>query len=543
MRYPDLDTVMQEAAAAPTPSGGGVSYDGASKLDGLSLWQPPLRSADMDMLPEKASLDARSRDILRNDAYAASGSAIHKDSIVGEEYRLNAKLSSRLLFGKEDSVWEDEANEEIETRFRLYAESSSNWADRQGVNTLTGLVRLAIGTHLSGGEVLATAEWTDDGRPYASNMLMIDADRLQSPISASIADWKIRNGVERDKGGRPIAYHIRNGHPTDPAYIANRLGDTRRVRRATPWGRPLVLHIYETLRPDQSRGLAAMVTALGEMRMLKHFRRSELERAVIAASYAMSIESDFPPEAAALMGGGNADANPYVDGMGEMMQMQAEYMKHADNIHMTGAKIPVLPPNTKLHIQNPGAESPAGSNFEASSLRHIAAALNLSYEEVSRDYTKTNYSSGRLAEGKSLQGMRPRKRLVADGTANFIYRLWLEEAVNYNDLECFKRRNMPSFYDAQNADIYTRCEWIGAGQALIDPLKETQADILSIKSGLMTQESAVTKRGGDWRLVKKQQKRERELDKSLGNPSLYDNVGSSDMQNALGATPREPAEE
>ena len=81
----------------------------------------------------------------RNDAYVAGGAALHKDSIVGEEYRLNARISSKLLFGVQDDKWDAEAQEEIETRFHFYAESPNNWADAQRVNTLTGMVRQAVG--------------------------------------------------------------------------------------------------------------------------------------------------------------------------------------------------------------------------------------------------------------------------------------------------------------------------------------------------------------------------------------------------------------
>jgi len=538
---PVSDAVAPSTAMAA--AGGGVAFDGSSTVDQLATWAPALRSADGDMLFEKPRLDARSRDMLRNDAFVAGGATVHKDNIVGEQYRLNARPNSKILFGAEDETWETEAQEEIETRFALWAESPMCWPDAQRVNTLTDLVRMAVGTHVAGGEVLATAEWDDDGRPFASNMLMIDADRLSTPADINtLMNPRIRAGVERTKRGAPIAYHIRNDHPSDFFLNYQPMGQAtwKRVKRFNSWGRQQVLHIYESLRPDQTRGLASMVTALGEMRMLKHFRKSELQRAVVAASYAASIETDLPSDAAMAMGAGQSSENPYTSALQEFMAMQAEYQGSARNIHMEGAKIPVFMPNTHLKIQNPGAESPLGDSFEASMLRHIAASLRVSYEELSGDYTKTNYSSARASIGASLRGMRPKKRLVADGTANFGYRLWMEEAINYADLECFKRRNMPSFYERQNADAYCTATWIGAGQGQIDPLKETQAAILRIKNGLSTQEVEIAKMSGsDWRQIKRQNKRERGMDKTLGNPSIYDVTDNQDQQNALTGTERE----
>ena len=131
------------------------------------------------------------------------------------------------------------------------------------------------------------------------------------------------------------------------------------------------------------------------------------------------------------------------------------------------------------------------------------------------------------------------KRSVADKIANFIYRLWLEEAINYNELECFKRPGLPRFYDGLNAEAYSACEWIGAAQGQIDPLKETQAAILKVKNGLSTKEFEIARmNGGDWRKVARQIARERALDEDYGNPSIYDQ-DTKDMENSLTAAPRD----
>ena len=67
------------------------------------------------------------------------------------------------------------------------------------------------------------------------------------------------------------------------------------------------------------------------------------------------------------------------------------------DIQLDGARIPVLHPNTKLNLQQLGQPSGTGSEYEQSLLRHIAAGLGVSYEQFSRDYTKTNYSSARAS--------------------------------------------------------------------------------------------------------------------------------------------------
>ncbi|TPN04552.1 phage portal protein [Mesorhizobium sp. B2-1-2] len=543
---PAIHAVQPPAASAV--AAGGVAYDGADKLNRLAGWQPALRSADADLLPVKDELDARALDTVRNDAYVSGGATIRKDSIVGTRFLLNAKPETKVLFGKEDEKWEAEAQEEIETKFTLWAESDQCWPDARRTKTLTDIVRLSVGVHLMSGEVLQSAEWFDDGRPFSSAVQMIDPARLSDPrdrIFVSNKGSRLRKGVESDAYGAPIAYFIRNAHPADYKVGINYL-DTmkwKRIPARKSWGRMVINHVFEELRPDQTRGVAAMVTALSEMRMTKHFRKTELERAVVAATYAASIESEIPQDVTAALGAGAGEGNATTTWMTAYLNAISEYASGAKNLHMDGAKIPIFAPGTKLKIQNPGANSPAGDKFEQSLLRYIAAALGVSYEQLSRDYTQTNYSSARASLGETYKTMLAIKRIVADKVANFVYRLWLEEAINYNELECFKRRDVPRFYDGLNAEAFSACEWIGAGQGQIDPLKETQAAVLKIKNGLSTKETEIAKMsGGDWRKTARQIARERDLDEKYGNPSIYDQ-DSKDMENSLAATPSDGGKE
>ncbi len=545
MNARDLSDLLGAGASVSAAASGGVAYDGARKANRLAMWRPALRSADADLLPEKGSLDARVRDTFRNDAYVAGGSSIFKDSIVGARYLLNSKPETKVLWGKEDPTWEVEFQEEVETKFTLWAESPQNWVDTSRRNNFTAQIRLAVGLDLSGGEVLGLANWMpDDGRPYRVALQFVDPDRLSTPFDRAV-NVRIRNGVELDRRGAPIAYYIRNSHPSEgPFFDYSDLAAAKwsRVPARKSWGRAIVLHLFEQMRADQSRGVSGVATALSELRMMKHFRQTELERAVVAATYAASIESELPQDVAAALGTA-ADGNATTQWIEDYLALLDTYSGAARNLHMDGAKIPIFAPGTKLKLQNTGAQGPVGDKFEQSLLRYAAAALNVSYEQLSRDFTQTNYSSARAAMGETQKTMATRKKRVADATADFVYRLWLEEAINYNQIEALKRRNVPKFYDGLNAEAYSACEWIGAGLGQIDPLKETQAAILRVKSGFSTKEIEISKMSGsDWRKISRQIQRERELDAYYGNPSIYDSADTTDLENSLTAKPREGGE-
>lgn len=535
-------------AAVAGVSGGGIAHDGAKAFSELALWSPPLRSVNADVLPEKGVLDAKTRDLFRNDAFLSGAMVTHKDSIVGARFMLNARPATKILWGKEDDTWEEEFQEEIETRFDLWAESPHGWPDVGKRNTLTATVRLGVGVDLAGGEVLGLARWMpNDGRPYRTAFQMIDPDRLSDPLTQAFVypNPRLRRGIEVDDFGAPVAAWIRNSHPSDGPfhdYSDMKRNEWTRVPWNRPWGRQNILHIFEQMRPEQARGISIASSSLNEMKMTKHFRKAQLQRATLAASYAMALEAELPQDTTQALGVGYAaDGNATTQWMLDYLAAVQEYSGGAKNLHVDGVQIPMLPPGSKLSVQNTGATGPNDAEYEISLLRYSAAALGLPLEEFIHDFRQTNYSSVRAALGRMWVSMQVRKRMVAERIANFIYRLWLEEAINRNEIESLKRRNVPSFYEGLNAEAYSACEWIGSGRGTIDPLKETQADILALKAGIETKEAVIARRSGaDYRRVARQIARERKLDASFKNPSVYD-ADSKNVQNSLTASPRDGA--
>ena len=288
-----MTPVVEPRGVGPVELMGGA-YEAASRYDRkLASWNPATRSADGDILPDKRSADARVLDTVRNDAFAASGVQIHKDSIVGANYRLNCKPMYKAL--GLDTAWAKEFAEEVEAKFTLWAESPLNkWADASRRNTFTGLVRLAVGTMLHSGEVLATSEWVREGtRPYRTAFQMIELNRLSDPMDQNFDRERTRGGIRFDSYGAPLGFYIRRALPgtfSDP-YKANKWSY---VRSHTSFGRPQVIHLMEQDRAGQSRGISRLVSVLKEHRMTRNFRDVMLENAVVNASFAAAIESELP---------------------------------------------------------------------------------------------------------------------------------------------------------------------------------------------------------------------------------------------------------
>lgn len=513
------------------------AYDGASRTSAeLAMWSPPIRSADADILPEKGIADARVQDTLRNDAYVRGAAMYKKDSIVGEMFLLNSKPNWRVL--GLDQTWAEEFQIEAEAKFTLYAESIRNFPDAGRRNTLTGLVRLAVGIFAMSNEVLASVEWLRSGyRPYSTALQMIDLGRLSNPRGEMDRN-DLRGGVQRDKFGAPLGYWIRDSHPGDLLVDLNwtwrYVPATRgQVTGNKGWDRPQMIHIVDQWRPDQTRGISDMVAALKEMRMTKKFRDVVLQNAVLNASYAASIESDLPSEVALAQAGGdnNTAVSDYANNyLGEV----ADYVGGSRNIHLDGVKVPVFYPGTKMKLQSAATPGGMGTDFEGSMLRYIAATLGVSYEQLSKDYSKANYSNLRAALADTERRIRVQKRMVADRFATIFYRLWLEEAINKGDITSMPR-NAPNWYDGLNQEAYSACDWIGASMGQIDELKETQAAVLRINNGLSTREGELARLGKDWRTVFDQLEREKAVEEQKGLAFGADK-NSQNMMNAAGGT-------
>jgi lambda family phage portal protein len=512
---PDSDPGASASDAPLEQHANGGAYEGAETHSReLQSWRSPVQSADREILPDKLISDARGRSLTRNSGLVSGAVAIHRDSIVGAQFRLNAKPDYKVL--GLDETWAEEFQEEVESKFTLYAESNDNWLDAQRMNTLTSMIRLMIAGFVPTGEVLASVEWIKErGRPFHTAIQLIDPDRLSNP-NDSADDHRMRRGIERDRRGAPQAYHIRESHPTDYTLNGSNTYSWKRVPRYTPWGRLQMIHIIEQQRPDQTRGIAEMVSVLKEMKMTKKFHDITLQNAVVNASYAAAIESELPPEAAfESIGAYATGGNPRLDYIAQLLAAQADYFSASRNLDIDGVKIPHLFPGSKLKLLPMGTPGGAGSAFEESLLRHTAAGLGLSYEQFSRDYTKTNYSSARASGNETWKFMRSRKKAVADRAAGAIYALWLEEAINAGEITSMPA-NAPNFYDKQNKDAYCKCTWIGASRGQVDELKETQAAILRINAGLSTLEKECASLGEDFREVFEQRAREQKLAKSLG---------------------------
>lgn len=502
------------------------AYEGADRSSReLASWRPRTTSADalINDGRAKTTMDSRGRDLLRNDGQISGASTTHKDSIVGSQYRLNSQPSQGVLdrmfpgLGFSED-WAEQYQQEVEELFNLYAESIDSWIDVQRTWSFTGLIRMAVGCYFAGGEALFTCNWMrGGGRPFSTAFQIVDCDRLSNPNDTADNRF-LRNGVVLNRDAAPVSVWIRDAHPGDMLRGQNLHSWTNRpIYKA--WGRHHTILLRNLQRPEQTRGVADMVSVLKETRMASQFHETTLANAIANASFAATIESELPPEMAARMIGAENDGKDMMDPAMAMLSAISEYTRGGQSIKLGGVKIPTLFPGTKLKMQPAGTIGGVGEGFEASLLRKVAAGLGVSYEELTRDFTKTNYSSFRAAANQTQRFTTSRKREVADYVANAMFRNWLEEAIDLRMLPSLNPMldKVPDlFYRPLVRDALSAATWIGASRGQVDEMKETQAAVMRIKAGLSTHEIESARLGVDFREVFRQLAREKRLSESYG---------------------------
>lgn len=483
----------------------------------ITLWRPPLNSADHAILRDASMLRARARDLVRNNPLAKNAVRMQRDSVSGSGLKLSLKIDWRAL-GIADIEAADEWQDHTTRMWEAYAEGVEKSADARRQLTFSQLFQLLDVTDFVDGESLAVVEMKPSTLGYQTCLSMIDVDRLSTPMG-HIDTQFLRAGVERDLFGEPIAYHIREGHPHD-ATLTLAPYRWRRVPRATEWGRPIVLHTFDHTRPEMSRGVSEFAAAIGSMRMLQKYGEIELQSAIAQAAIAAVIKTELDWSQAMNVLGNKAQmstGNPISDLVAGHMENAAKYAEKRE-IRFDGAEIPHLLPNESLEVFRPTHPNGNFPHFENVYIRQLAAGLGVEAHELGKNYRDVNYSAARAALLAVWRTYLTRRNRLVQQVAMPFFSAWLEEAIWLGTVPLPK--GVPDFLTAK--PFLCRGTFVAWGKPMIDPLKERQGQQLGIQMGTETLEGIAADSGSNWRDLVDQVVYERAYYRKRGLPHPSD---------------------
>nr|WP_245214485.1 phage portal protein [Pararoseomonas indoligenes] len=451
-----------------------------------------MRSPDAEINYDRDRMVARSRDLVRNDGWATGGVTRIVDSAIGSQFRLVSKPDYRALQAYSssfDPIWADEFGRAVEAEYRMWADDTAKWADATRQLTMTQLYWLALRHKVLDGESLAVMLWTPErvglgAARYATTVQLLDPDRLSNPYQVMDSP-QLRGGVVLDEIGAATGYHIRRAHQGEAfATVDSMVWDL--FPRETAWGRPVTIHDCDLDRRGQHRGVGIFTPVLARLKMGSRADRAELAQMLLQTIYATVIQSPYD----------ETDVLNSQEDDGELSAYQALRTQHAaDNpIAIGGVRIPRLAPGEELKAITSTHPSSGYVDFQNQVLRGFAAASGLSAEQVSWDYSRTNYSSARAAMLEAWKTLIRRRDNFAVGFANPIWGCLLEEVMANGRAPL--PRGAPSFIEMKTA--YMRCNWIGPARGWVDPVAERQGAVLGMEAGFGTLEQECAEQGRDY---------------------------------------------
>lgn len=457
---------MLASAAAPRPAEGGrnVALDPAYRSSSLTsqelaAYLPAMASGDSASLwNARLTLD-RAHDLARNDPIAVAGVNRLVDMLVGRGLNLSARPDAVAL-GLDRKVAR-EIGRKFEAEWNLFWNDPLKRADFRRRMTGNGIFRQAARTMVRGGEAAAALRWRKAGKcRYRTCVQTIDPDRVKNPNGAPDS-LKMRGGVEFDDDGAPVAYHVTEAHPAD-WFAGARTTIWTRIPRETVWGRPIFVHAYEPDREDQTRAVSPFAALVSRLRMITKHADTEIAAAAANALFVAFVTSSLSA------GDVGQSMTP-----GQISETRADaraafYEKARPTLG--GVRIPVLPIGDEVKINNSPRQTTAFPAFQAAFLQSIAAALGLSYEQLSMDWSRTNYSSARAALNEVWRAIQRMLAVFVEQYVTPIYYAFLEEAIDRGYVEI--PGGLDSFHELPAAWMSAR--WIGPGRGYVDP--ETEAD-------------------------------------------------------------------
>lgn len=486
----------------------------------MATW-PTLRiSPDAALLPELDTISARIDDLARNNGIAAGAERTFVDNVVGP--RITCKPNpDRIALGK-DPAWVAGWSRQVESLFATFTDT--DWFDAGLRYNFHVSTRLQVRMMAATGEALALPLWTPrHGSRWMTSLQLVDPARLSNPFNAADTAY-FRGGIEIDPvSTAAIAYNIRKTHPGDVFGFGGlgvlQAGEWERIPAYQEWGRRRVIHVYESDRVGQTRGKAAVTSVARQFNMLDKAFTENLRLAVLNSLVFAALETPLDPtQISEIFEGDDPDTTPLQNYQASLDEWR---------IQMKGGAMIPLPPGTSMKPFAPMQQMSGLDTFATLMLRSIGAGLNMPYELVFRDFSKTNYSSARAALLEAWRYFASVRQYVTDHWCNIIFDLWFEEAVNKGLIpDC----TPDDYYSNQVA--WTRCKWIFAGRGWVDPFKEARAADMRLKTKISTLSDECGEQGRDWREQVEQDAREqayqREQYEALGLPWPPSAVAAAD---------------
>ncbi len=267
------------------------------------------------------------------------------------------------------------------------------------------------------------------------------------------------NGVELDKLGRPLAYHLADPNTVSLGGVAN--GERVEAR--------YIVHGFEKRRAFQTQGEPILAPLIERLQQEEDLVRIELQSARIASAFAVAIESEYHEDA--------VDESDPAQGV----------------VDVSPGTVTNLPPGAKANIIQSSRPNQLIEAFRKMLRGDIAAAARCARKWLDRDYSSATFMNTRMEQADSKRMHKPTQNWLGRHIASRPYL----EALPWLLLRLGQ---------AMPADAIGRKKLSGHRiqpdlPEYVDPLKDGQAAIQNAANGLSTLDDECSSRGKDYRKI------------------------------------------
>jgi len=308
----------------------------------------------------------------------------------------------------------------------------------------------------------------------------VDADLIDETYNVNPGEGsgpEVRLGVEVDKWGGPVAYHV-----LDRPYAQGIAPPSKRTRiqAYNPLtGEGEMLHLFIPKRIAQTRGPTWFAPVMVSFKMLSGYEEAELVAARTAAAKMGFIKTQ--------------------DGaLGELSSTEGDEANPM--MEANPGSIERLTPGTEFQSWDPTHPSTQYADFVKGVLRGASTGLSVSYNAMCNDLEGVNYSSMR-------SGL-----LIERDVWMMLHTWWVEQFLTpvYRRFLTNSLLSGALKLPGNDPEEYEDARWTARGWAWVDPLKDGQAAVLAIENGLASRTSILAEQGVSYEDVLKELKNEKE---------------------------------
>ena len=325
------------------------------------------------------------------------------------------------------------------------------------------LTRLAFRSQLESGDCFITMpRFERRNTPFLLKVQVIEADCCSDPDAVERIEHErqgndIYGGVEISKWGNVVGYWFYTGHPLAKrrphTYRYNDINYPRWIfipAYGAETGLPNVLHLMESERPGQRRGIPIIAPVVELALTLDRYIKAEAIAAQIQALFTLVITSENPAVAAGEMENlGGDEGKQITDDDDSLIALGPGIVQYAR-------------PNEKATPVDPSRPTTSFEPFVKACIQMIGPSVGVPYELLVQLY-QASFSASEAANNVARSNFKIKRSGLVNDFCQPIYAAFMDECVIRGWIEA------PGYFDNEiTRRAYTRAKWNGPGMLHID---------------------------------------------------------------------------